>query len=127
MRDSRLRVTGERPRCAGSATEPSPKAHGVTEMSGSPRFRACCTTPDSALHASTVLWHGQLVQRVFGPPGTVTEGHGIRPKTHGGVEFPTSSSTDRPRCGLSRPDPRRNPHSLPSREKKNGRNTHGNP
>ena len=40
----------------------------VTETPGTPRFRACCPTVTDTLHELTVLWHGQLVQRVFGPP-----------------------------------------------------------
>src|SRR5689334_19232642 len=94
MRDRRGRVTGESPRCAGCPTDPSRKAHGVTETSGSPRFGACCTTPHLPLGELTTPWCGQLTQRVPRPLGTVTEGHGNRPKAHRSVEFRASSSTD---------------------------------
>src|SRR3569623_134045 len=63
------------------------------------------------------------MQRVPGPLGTVTEGHGNRPKVHGSVDFSPSSSTDQadvpslaPPSDVSppsAPDPRRNSHSLP--------------
>src|SRR3954447_8839502 len=46
----------------GRGTDPSPKARGVTETVGSPRFLTCCPTVTTTMQALWLLWRLQNLQ-----------------------------------------------------------------